>query len=271
GFGTLRRQVLGEEFRRPATPAEIDRMRALLAREMAAGALGLSTGLEYDPDIYSTSEEEIALAGEAASFGGRYLSQLRREDRRFWEAIEEIVRIGREAAIPVQISHVKLAMRANLGQAERLIERLDAAREAGVDVTADLYPYAYWESTLTVLFPERDFENPEAAAFALREITTPDRATLSRFDPHPDYGGRTLREVAELRGSDPATTLIELIREAQALKRATGEDEVEEVIATSMEEPDIERLLRWPHTNLCTDGSLTGSHPRGFGSYPRVL
>src|SRR5262249_45145005 len=271
GFGTLRRQVLGEEFRRPATPAEIDRMRALLAREMAAGALGLSTGLEYDPDIYSTSEEGIALAREAASFGGRYISHVGSEDRRFWEAIEEIVRIGREAAIPVQISHVKLAMRANFGQAERLVEILDAAREAGVDVTADLYPYAYWESTLTVLFPDRDFESREAAEFALREVTTPDQATLSRFEPNPAYVGRTLREVAELRGSDAATTLVELIREARAFQRETGEDDVEEVIATSMEEADIERLLRWPHTNLCTDGSLSGAHPRGFGSYPRVL
>ena len=271
GFGTIRRRVLGEDFRRPAVPDEVDRMRAQLRREMAAGALGLATGLEYDPGIYSTTEEVLALAREAASYGGRYISHVRSEDRRFWEAIDEILRIGREAAIPVQISHVKLAMRQNLGKAEQLIRILDEARAAGVDVTADIYPYTYWESSLTVLFPDRDFENVEAAAFALSEITTPDQATLGEYAPHPDYVGRTVREVAEMRGADPATTLIELIRESQAFQKQTGREEVETVIATSMEEADIERLMRWPHTNLCTDGSLAGSHPRGFGSYPRFL
>ncbi len=271
GFGTIRQQVLGEEFRRAARPDEIDRMRALVRSEMAAGALGLATGLEYDPGIYSTTEEVVALAREAAASGGRYISHIRSEDRRFWEAIEEILRIGREAAIPVQISHIKLALRRNLGKAERLIEILDAARDAGVDVTADVYPYTYWESTLTVLFPERDFGNLEAAAFALSEITTPDQAYLGRYEPHPDYVGRTLREVAELRGADPATTLVELIRESQAFQTETGKEDVETLIATSMQEADVERLMRWPHTNLCTDGSLAGSHPRGYGSYPRFL
>jgi N-acyl-D-amino-acid deacylase len=271
GFGTIRRQVLGEDFRRPAASDEIDRMRALLRGEMEAGALGLATGLEYDPQIYATTEEVLALARKAASYGGRYSSHIRSEDRRFWEALAEILRIGREAAIPVQISHIKLALGRNLGKAQSLIEILDAAREQGVDVTADIYPYTYWESTLTVLFPDRDFESREAAAFALSEITTPDRAYLGRYEPHPDYEGRTLREVAELRGADPATTLIELIRESQAFQKETGREDVETVIATSMEEADIERLMRWPHTNLSTDGSLAGSHPRGFGSYPRFL
>jgi N-acyl-D-amino-acid deacylase len=271
GFGTLRRQVLGEEFRRPATPEEIERMRALLRRELEAGALGLSTGLEYDPGIYASTEELIALARETATHGGRYISHVRSEDRHFWQAIDEILRIGREARVAVQISHLKLAMRRNLGEAERLIRILDEARAAGVEVTADLYPYTYWESTLTVLFPDRDFENLETAAFALSEITTPDEAWLGEYAPNPDYVGRTLREVAELRGTDPATALVELIRESQAWQLRTGEEQVESVVATSMRESDVEALLRWPHTNLCTDGSLDGSHPRGFGSYPRVL
>ena len=271
GFGTIRQQVLGEDFRRPAVPDEVDRMRAQLRLEMAAGALGLATGLEYDPGIYSTTEEVLALAREAASYGGRYISHVRSEDRRFWEAIQEILRIGREAAIPVQISHIKLAMRRNLGQAGRLIRILDEAREAGVDVTADIYPYTYWESTLRVLFPERDFENLETAAFALSEITTPEQASLGEYEPNPAYEGRTLREVAELRGADPATTLVELIRESEAFRKATGKQQVETLIATSMLEGDVEALMRWPHTNLCTDGSLAGSHPRGFGSYPRFL
>jgi N-acyl-D-amino-acid deacylase len=270
GFGTLRRRVLGDDFRRAATSDEIERMRALLRDEMAAGALGLGTGLEYEPDLYAPYAEVLALAREAALHGGRYVSHIRSEDRRFWEAIEEILSIGREAKIPVQISHVKLAQRSLVGRADELLAKLDAARAAGVDVTADLYPYDYWESTLGVFFPDRDLSLVEAT-YALTEITTPERATLSRYDPEPDYVGRTLREIAELRGTDPPTTLVALVREADAYRKRTGEDDVESVIATSMDERDIERLLRWPHTNLCTDGSLFGEHPRGFGSYPRVL
>jgi N-acyl-D-amino-acid deacylase len=271
GFGTLRSEVLGEDFRRPARPDEIERMRGLLRAEMEAGALGLATGLEYDPGIYSSPDEVLALAREAASCGGRYISHIRSEDRWFWQAIDEILNIGREAELHVQISHIKLALRRSHGQAERLIEILDAARDAGVDVTADIYPYAYWESTLTVLFPDRDFENLETARFALSEITTPDSAYLGRFEPNPDYAGRTLQEVAEMRGVDAPTALIELIRESEAYKKKTGEEDVESVIVTSMQESDIERLMRWPHTNLGTDGELDGPHPRGFGSYPRFL
>jgi N-acyl-D-aspartate/D-glutamate deacylase/CubicO group peptidase (beta-lactamase class C family) len=271
GFGTLRRRVLGDDFRRPATADEIQRMRALLRDELAAGALGLGTGLEYEPDRYGPTSEVVALARETALHGGRYVSHIRSEDRQFWQAIEEILEIGRRAGIPVQISHLKLAQQSLLGRAERLLEILDAARAEGVDVTADLYPYPYWESTLSVFFPDRDFENLESAAYALSEVTTPERARLSRYDPDPRYVGRTLREIAQLRGIDPAAALVELAREAEAYREATGEDEVESVVATSMDERDIERLLRWPHTNLCTDGSLRGTHPRGFGSYPRVL
>ncbi len=271
GFGTLRQHVLMDDFRRPATDAEIERMRVLLRREMGAGALGLGTGLEYDPGIYSSPEEVLALAREAASHGGRYISHVRSEDRWFWEAIDEIIMIGREAGLPVQISHIKLALRKNLGQAARLLEILDGARRAGVEVTADIYPYTYWQSTLTVLFPDRDFENRETAAFALSEITTPEGARLGEYRPNPDYEGMTLKEIAELRGSDPVTTLIELIREAEALRLKTGDESVESVIATSMDEEDVARLMAWPHTNLCTDGELDGSHPRGYGSYPRFL
>jgi N-acyl-D-amino-acid deacylase len=271
GFGTIREIVMGEDFRRPAAPEEVEQMRKRLWVEMRSGALGLATGLEYDPGIYSDPEEVITLAREAAANGGRYISHVRSEDRRFWDAIDEIIHIGREAQIPVQISHFKLAMRDNLGKANRLIEILDAARASGVDITADIYPYTYWESTLTVLFPERDFENRETAEFALSQITTPEGAHLGIYQPNPDFAGKTLREVSEMRGTDPATTLMELIRESQQYERETGEADVESVIAVSMIEADIERLMNWPHTNLCTDGSLVASHPRGFGTYPRLL
>ena len=271
GFGSIRREVMGEDFRRPATPAEIEQMRALLREEMLAGARGLATGLEYDPGIYSSREEVLALASEAASLGGRYISHVRSEDRWFWEAIDEIINIGRETGMPVQISHIKLALRRNLGKAGRLIEILTEARASGVDITADIYPYTYWQSTLTVLFPDRDFENRETAEFALSQITTPEGAHLGVYKPNPEYVGKTLRSISDMRGTDPATTLMDLIREAQAYEERTGETDIESLIATSMEEADIERLMNWPHTNLCTDGDLVASHPRGFGSYPRFL
>lgn len=270
GHGTLREKVMGGDFRRAATASEIAEMSRLLEQDLAAGALGLSTGLEYDPGIYSSRAELLDLARVAARRGGRYISHIRSEDRRFWEAIDEILAIGREAKLPVQISHVKLAMRSLWGEAPRLLKLLDDARAQGIDVTADIYPYLYWHSTLTVLFPARDFENLETARQVLAEIAPADGLLLGRYLPNPAYAGRTVAEIAKERGEAPEKTLIALIRDAEALRRQ-GKEGVESVIGTSMIEGDLEKLLAWPHTNLCTDGELDGRHPRGFGSYPRVL
>ncbi len=269
--GTLRSQVMKDDFRRPATEEEVERMRQLLRPEMEAGALGLGAGLEYDPGIYSETEEVLALAREAASFGGQYICHLRSEDRYFWEAIDEAIQIGRAGGLPVKISHMKLAMQSSLGEADRLLGVLDEARASGVDITADIYPYTFWQSTLTVLFPKRDFENRESAAFAIQEVTTPAGMLIPDYDPEPSYEGKTLAEISEIRGSDPVTTLIDLIREAETMRKEMGRDDVESVIATSMDEIDVERLMAWPHTNIGTDGALAGSHPRGFGTFPRVL
>ena len=270
GHGTVRSMVMGDDFRRVATRAEVDRMRAIVETDMRAGALGLSTGLEYDPGIYSSREEVVDLARAAAAFGGRYISHIRSEDRAFWQAIDEIIAIGRDARMPVQISHIKLAMRSLWGRADSLIRVLDRARAAGVDVTADIYPYTYWQSTLTVLFPERDFANRTTAEFVLREISAPDGLLLSRFAPDTSYVGKTVADIARLRGTDPASTLMALIRESEEAERA-GRPSSESVIGTSMDEPDIARLVAWPHTNVCSDGELAGRHPRGFGAFPRVL
>ena len=272
GHGRIRGKVMGDDFRRPARPEEVARMRELLAQEMKAGALGLSSGLEYDPGIFSARSEVLDLARVAAAAGGRYISHIRSEDRYFWDAIDEIVTIGREAKLPVQVSHIKLAMHSLWGQADRLLKTLNDARAAGVDITADIYPYLYWQSTLTVLFPERDFQNRKTAELVLREISTPDDLLLGTFAPEPSYAGKTLAEIARARGTDPPATLMALIREALAYEAAhKDDDDVESVIGTSMSEPDLERLLAWPYTNVCTDGELDGRHPRGFGTYPRVL
>ncbi len=265
GHGTLRDEVMGEDYRRHATSAEIDSMRALLRGELSAGALGLSTGLEYDPGLFATTDEVIALAREARADGGRYCSHMRSEDRRVMEAGEEILRIGREADIPVQISHMKLAMKSLWGRADELLARLDAARAAGIDVTADVYPYTFWQSTMTVLFPERDFDDRDAAAFALAELAPPEGMHIARYEPEPAYEGRTLADVAAARGEDPVDTYMALIAEAEAA------DADESIVATSMDEGDVVTLLRWEHSNVCSDGGLDGAHPRGFGAFTRVL
>lgn len=270
GHGTLREKVLGEDFRRAATAAEIAGMSRLLESDLKAGSLGLSSGLEYDPGIYSARAELIDLARVAARHGGRYISHIRSEDRKFWEAIDEILAIGREAKLPVQISHVKLAMKTLWTQAPQLLAKLNEARSQGIDVTADIYPYLYWHSSLTVLFPDRDFENLDEARKILAEIAPPEGLLLGRYLPNPAYAGRTVADIAKERGEAPEVTLVALIRDAQVLRRQ-GKEGVESVIATSMIDSDLEALLSWPHTNLCTDGELDGRHPRGFGSYPRVL
>ncbi|HUQ84077.1 MAG TPA: D-aminoacylase [Gemmatimonadaceae bacterium] len=270
GHGSVRDSVMGTDFKRVATPAEVQRMADLVTNDMRAGAIGLSSGLEYDPGIYSDRSELITLAKVSAQFGGRYISHIRSEDYAFWQAIDEIIAIGREAKVPVQISHAKLAMRSIQGQADSLVRLLDRARASGVDITADIYPYLYWHSTLTVLFPKRDFENRASAEFALTETSTPAGLLLGRYEPNAAYAGKTVADIAKMRGTDSITTLIDLIRDAEAMRKSTGRS-TQSVIGTSMIEPDVERIMQWPHTNLSTDGALDGPHPRGYGAFPRFL
>lgn len=265
GHGTLRDKVMGADFKRAATPAEIDRMRALLDADMAAGALGLSTGLEYDPAIYASKDEVLALAKEAAKHGGRYISHMRSEDRALWEALDELVTIGREAKIPVQVSHAKLAMTDIWGQADRYLAVLDKARAEGIDATLDVYPYPNWQSTLTVLWPKRDFTNRETTDFVLKHLAPPEGILISAFTADPSLVGKTVAEIAKLRGTDPATTAMALIAEAEAVKGDVS------VIATSIDERDIARLIAWPNANICSDGALNDLHPRGAGSFTKVL
>jgi N-acyl-D-amino-acid deacylase len=270
GHGTIREHVMGEDYKRHATAAELDKMKQLLAGEMRAGALGLASGLEYDPGIYSAKEEMIELAKVAAASQGRYISHIRSEDRAEWDAIYEIINIGREAHLPVQISHTKLAMKSLWGQGDSLIAVLNRARASGVNITADIYPYRYWQSGLSVLFPERNYDDRKAAQFALDEVSPPDEITLTHYGPHPEYAGKTVAEIATMRGSDPVSTLMTLVKDADEARKA-GKPSGETIIAASMDERDIERIMAWPFANICTDGELNGRHPRGYGSFTRVL
>jgi N-acyl-D-amino-acid deacylase len=265
GHGTVRRHVMGDDYKRVASEGEVARMKHLVREEMAAGALGLSTGLEYDPGIFSAPGEVLELAKVAAAAGGRYISHMRSEDRQFWPALDELLTIGGTVKLPVQVSHMKLAMRGLWGQGDKLIERLDRARQEGIAVTADAYPWTMWQSTLTVLYPKRNFSDRAETEFILKEVASPDDLLLGAFEPNPSYAGKTVRQIAALRGTDPATTLMNLIAES----RGAGQSET--VVATGMDERDIVRVLQWPYTNVCSDGELDGAHPRGFGSFTRVL
>jgi N-acyl-D-amino-acid deacylase len=269
GHGTIRSRVMGSDYKREARPDEIQKMQILIAEELRSGAIGLSTGLEYDPGIYAPRGEVMELAQTTAREDGRYASHLRSEDREFWSAIDEVQLIGVGARLPVHISHLKLAMTSLWGSGDKLIARLDAERRRGVEVTADAYPYRYWQSDLSVLFPQRNFTDRGAAEFALREVAQPDSITLTRFDANPAYEGKTIAEIARLRDSDAPATLMALIAESEAAReRGHGANSI---IATSMTEPDIEAILKWPFTNICSDGELDGKHPRGFGAFTRVL
>src|SRR5205814_5862233 len=147
--------------------------------------------------------------------GGRYISHMRSEDRDFWQALDELITIGRVAKMPVQVSHMKLAMRGLWGQADKLIATLNRARAEGVQVTADVYPYTMWQSTLTVLYPKRNFDDRAETDFILRQVAAPEDLVIGDYALDTSYVGKNVGEIARLRGSDPATTLMALIAESQ--------------------------------------------------------
>jgi N-acyl-D-aspartate/D-glutamate deacylase len=238
---------------------------------MEAGAFGLSTGLEYDPGIYSSNDEILQLAKFVAPYGGRYISHIRSEDRYFWKAIDEIITIGKEAKIPVQVSHIKLAMHNIWDKADSLLALFDVARKNGIDITADIYPYAFWNSTIKVLFPGRNFSDENEAGFILKEITLPEDIILGSYEPQVQYAGKSLAEIAKTENKAPAKMLVELIARIDDWEKKNDRECQENIMATSMSESDIKKLMQWPHTNICSDGSSAGTHPRGYGAFTRVL
>lgn len=271
GHGVLRSLVMGEDYRRHATADELADMADLLQAEMAAGALGLSSGLEYDPGSFSAPEELVELAKVAAADGGRYLSHIRSEDQYFWEAVDEVINIGREARLPVQVTHIKLAMTRWWGQSDVLIAKLDDARASGVDITADVYPYPAWTTSfswLTTLFPDRDLDRREGAEYILNDMLSPDGILIPTYTPEPAYNGMTIAEISQIRETDPATTLMDLLKDEMALE---DDRPASMMLGFAMNEPDIENIMAWPHTVIGSDGALAGVHPRGYGAFTRYL
>jgi N-acyl-D-amino-acid deacylase len=262
GHGTVRHVVMGADFRRAATPAEIGTMEALVERGMKDGAVGLSSGLEYDPGFYATLDELVALARVAGRFGGFYSSHVRDEENDFAGAWKEAIEVGRRAGVPVQISHMKAASKPVWGRVGEGLRALEAARAEGLVVMGDWYPYPYWQSAMYVLIPDRDFENREKWAVGLEEIGGPQNVLITSYRPDPSLEGRTLAEIASGRGIDPASLVVEMVRAAGP---GVG------IIGTSMVEEDMRAILAHPQTLICSDGQLAGKHPRGYNAFPRVL
>ena len=202
---------MGEDFKRKATPGELERMRSLVRADMEAGALGLATGLEYDPGIYSDPQEVVELAKVASAFGGRYISHIRSEDRDFWDALDELIVIGRTHRMPVQVSHLKLAMRDLWGRAEAVA--CSTSESIGLELTAYIYP--------TLLAIDADalpnaIRNRATAEFCCANLGT--EGLLLRSTPRTTYLWRTSHRSVRSRYRSPAT-LMALIREPRRWKR----------------------------------------------------
>ncbi|MEI6086368.1 MAG: amidohydrolase family protein [Bacteroidota bacterium] len=272
GHTELREKVLGtNQMNRPATEKEISAMQAILLSELKKGSLGLSTGLEYEGAYFSSHNEVLELAKTAASENARYISHIRSEDIALSAALDEIINIGRVAKLPVQISHIKLALKDDWGKSANILAQLQTARLNGVDITADCYPYEFWHSTLRVLFPKTDYTNPVSAQYAVDHTFDPTQSILIRFAANTNYAGKTISEIAAMRKEKPAQTLMGLIAEAEVFEKAHPEATgIEAIVAKSMTDEDVINFLAWSNTNICSDGS-NGGHPRGYGSFTRVL
>ncbi len=250
--GVLRFLAMGLE-RRPPTNGELEVMKALLAEAMEAGVAGLSTGLIYPPGAFAATEELVELAKVAARYGGLYVSHIRDEGLHLLEAVEEALRIGREAGLPVQISHHKAFGRAVWGQTAASLARIDAARADGQDVAVDVYPYVAGSTALiAVTFP--DFEG-----------VPPEDVLIASTKHNHDWEGRTLREVAVAMNLPPEEAAQRLLRE---------EEGAVVVIMFGMEEGDVRRVMRHPTAMFGSDGipSVEGKpHPRLYSTFARVL
>ena len=289
GHGTVRGYVIGGADR-PATSAEMDGMRALVRDGLAAGAVGLSTGLEYTPGSFATRDELVALATELRGTPYPYASHMRNEDDRLLAALEEALHVGRMAGVAVQVSHLKAQGQRNHWKAGAALAAIEAARNGGVDVHFDRYPYVAYATGLWNLFPAS--ARAGGTARFLERLAAPENgpaleracrakvALLGSWDavqitrtggPNSYARGRRLGELASERGEDPYALTVRLLRESGG---SAG------MIGFGMSEENTGRILAHPLGMVCSDGGahapygpLSGSspHPRVYGTFPRLL
>lgn len=260
GHATVRTRVMGSDYKRKATPAEIDRMSTLVDQAMREGAIGISTGLEYEVGSYSSTEEVIALAKAAARHGGIYMSHIRDEADLSFEAIDEAIRIAREARIPVHISHIKLGTVSVWGKARQAVERLARARAEGLDITADCYPYDAWSSTITVLIPNKKYDDPASVKKGLDDVGGPQNVLVTNCREHRNYEFKNLAEIAQMTGKSAVDVFIEIVKTGGA-----------SVVGRTMKEEDIRVFYEQPWILVASDGGIAMRHPRSSGSFPKVL
>jgi dihydroorotase/N-acyl-D-amino-acid deacylase len=298
GATQVRRVVIGEENRAP-TPAELERMKGLVREAMQDGAVGLSTSLQYAPAPYASTGELIALAAESARYGGIYATHMRSESEAEMAAIDEAIRIAREAHTPVEIWHLKAAGQRNWGRMPDIVAKIDEARRQGVDITADTYAYPAWFNSFSAFVPpwaheggddkliarlqdptarariRKEMESTEPVQWdnEWQEIPGPEAILLSVFQNPAlvPLQGKTLAEVAKTRGKDPIETLFDLLIEDRGYT---------EVAVFGMSEPDVLLALKQPWVSVCNDSQGTSPegllgkehpHPRAYGTFPRIL
>jgi dihydroorotase/N-acyl-D-amino-acid deacylase len=298
GATQVRRVVIGEE-NRPPSPAELERMKDLVGEAMRQGAVGVSTSLQYAPAPYASTEELIALAGESARHGGIYATHMRSESEAEMAAIDEAIRIAREAKTPVEIWHLKAAGKRNWGRMPDIVAKIDDARRQGVDITADTYAYPAWFNSFSAFVPpwahdggdekmlerlkdpatreriRKELESAEPVAWdnEWQEIPGPEAILLSVFQNPAlvPLQGKTLAEVAKMRGKDPVDTLFDLLIEDHGYTS---------VAVFGMSEPDVLLALKQPWVSVCNDSQGTSTegilgkehpHPRAYGTFPRIL
>jgi dihydroorotase/N-acyl-D-amino-acid deacylase len=297
GATQVRRMVLGD-VNRPPSAAEMERMKDLVREAMRDGAVGVSTSLQYAPAPYASTEELIALAKESAGFGGIYATHMRSEGDAIIAALDEAIRIGREAAIPVEIWHLKAAGKSNWGRMPEIVSHIEKARQSGVDITADTYAYPAWFNNFSAFVPpwvhdggdqkmlER-LKDPALRARIRKEMEAPSIAWDNEWHevPGPDgiiisvvhnpellpLQGKTLAEIARMWGEDPIDTLFDLLIKDNAYTY---------VAVFGMSEKDVALALLQPWTSVDNDSQGTAPdgllgrehpHPRAYGTFPRIL
>lgn len=259
GHNTIRTAVIGFSDTRAPTGGEVAEMEAAVDEGMQAGAVGFSTGLAYEPGRFAETAEVIALARRAAAAGGLYTTHMRDEAGGLLDSVAEAIRVGEEAGLPVQISHHKAAGRENWGRVRDSIAMIEAARERGLDVMADQYPYTRGSTILQQVVAAGGLEGPSPFGHVM-----PEALLLASAPKHPEWEGRTLAEIAAAEGVD-ARTMADRIVASESVGAL--------VVLDMMDEDDVCLVMAHPTTMIGSDGVPGGSrpHPRLHHTFPRVL
>jgi dihydroorotase/N-acyl-D-amino-acid deacylase len=297
GATQVRRMVLKDDNRAP-TPEELDQMRALVREAMLQGAIGVSTSLQYAPAPYASTEELIALAKVASEYGGIYATHMRNEGNGVLTALDEAIRIGREANIPVEIWHIKAAGKPNWGRMPQIVDKINAARASGIDISANTYAYTAWFNSFSAIVPPWAHDGGDAKMLErLKDPATRAKIRAELEDPNGNWDnewqeapgpdafliavvqnpkllplqGKRLTEIAQMWGKDPMDAAFDLLIEDQGYTYAA-------VFAMSQE--DVTLALQQPWTSIDNDSQGTAPdgllgkehpHPRAYGTFPRIL